>query len=107
MLDDMQVDPLLRRASALQIIDALVAMDVDDSGEGSADDAIALALGPIADRMSGDVHQRAVFAAALDLLWFVTMQGAMLRGQHHEVQLANLRSSVPQLFPVPGDPTLD
>jgi hypothetical protein len=100
----MNVDPYLRRSAASQLIDALVAMDLEHAGEEQTDQAILLALGPMADALSNDVHLRATLAAALDLLWFLTYKQAQQSGSDREVLLGNLREQLEQLFPVPGDP---
>lgn len=92
------VDPHQRAAAARHLLDAVVALDLEDHGTEQADSRVELALEPLG--LADTPETQAMVAATLDLLWFLTRKQAEGAGISQEALISNLRQHVlPQVYP--------
>jgi hypothetical protein len=96
----MHVNPHRRAAAARLLLDAVVALDIEDGGTDAADNRALLALEPLGLDLPGEPRVAATLAGALDLLWFLTHKQAETTGLPQETLISNIREHVlPRVYP--------
>lgn len=96
----MFVDPHRRAAAARLLLDAVMSVEPADGGTDQADAAMLLALQPLGLDLEGDPGIASAVAAAVDLLFFLTLKQAGDAGVSHEELISNIRAHVlPLAYP--------